>query len=66
MSEFRIVRRAFSEYTDVAIHTGTYLSAELAAMAMQHVAQDGEYLVRSIGQANWQPGSSYQSGMDWL
>jgi hypothetical protein len=63
---YQITRRAYSEYTPVETFTGTRIAATLRAMEIQFANQDGEYLVREIGQPNWTGGQSYQSPMDWL
>jgi chorismate-pyruvate lyase len=63
---YRIVRRANSEYVTVATIQNTYLQALKHAEWWQENRGGGEYLVREITEADWAPGSAYQSGMDWL
>ena len=61
-----IVKRAYSEYTNIEEFEGSYLDAVTRADELQFLKRDGEYLVRSINEPNWRGGSSYQSPMDWL
>lgn len=67
MTEFRIIRRAYSQHTVVETLNGTWLEAMARAEKLQHENQDGEYSVRFPGASlRSEPSSSYQSGMDWL
>jgi secreted trypsin-like serine protease len=62
---YRIVKRAFSVYTDIKTVDG-WLNAMTESMAMQFANQDGEYMVKQIDEPNWVGGPAYQSPMDWL
>ena len=49
MTNYRIVRRAFSKFTEVEVVAG-WLAAQLRAMDLQAERNDGEYLIRDIGE----------------
>lgn len=67
MTEFRIIRRAYSEYTVVETINGTWLEAMARAEKLQNEKRDGEYSVRFPGApVRSQASSSYQSDFDWL
>ena len=67
ISQHRIVRRAFSQYTTVEVFTGNFVDASNRADALQFANQDGEYFLRGVDEADHRPSSgSYQSGLDWL
>jgi hypothetical protein len=67
MTSYRIVRRAFSTYTDIESVEGTYCDATLRAMALEFLNADGEYLVRAPGEPDQRlGGSAVQSGFDFL
>lgn len=67
MTTYRIVRRAYSEYTDVEIFNGGYLDAILRAMVLENINKDGEYIVRRMDQPNKEDVGGYvQSGFDYL
>lgn len=63
---YRIVRRTFSVYTTVEEFTGTFIEVNDHCMKLERENRDGEYLYRRPGQPDWESGSSYQSGFDWL
>lgn len=52
MSNYRIVRRAFSQFTEIEVVAG-WLPAQLRAMELQAERHDGEYLIRDIGEADY-------------
>jgi hypothetical protein len=54
MTTYRIVRRAFSTYTDIELVEG-WVNAELRAMSLKATNRDGDYLVRGIDEPNWSP-----------
>jgi hypothetical protein len=54
----RIVRRAYSQYTDFCSYIGSYLGALAEADHFERMNCDGEYLVRRFDEPNWLPGSS--------
>lgn len=67
MTTYRIVRRAFSQYTDVETFEGSWLGAMQRADKLQATNRDGEYLLRKPGEPNQSFESSYvQSGFDYL
>jgi len=61
VEEFRIVRRAYSEYSFVENFTGNYVEATLHAMKLESINNDGEYFVRSQNQPDQIPGNSPDS-----
>lgn len=64
---FTISRRAYSKYVAVETFAGTWVNAQLRAMALQAERRDGEYDVYFPGEElGSRGGSNYQSGMDWL
>lgn len=50
MTTFRIVRRAFSQWTLVEEFTGKWHEAECRAMQLQAERRDGEYSTRFPGE----------------
>lgn len=66
MTSYRIVKRAFSNYTTVETFTGTRLAAGNRATDLQFAKRDGEYLVREIDEPNQRFSGYGQSPMDWL
>jgi len=52
----RIVKRAFGQYTDVAVIFGYgALEAITLCEQMERENRDGEYLIRGMDQPNWEP-----------
>ncbi len=67
ISAFTISRRAYSKYVAVETFEGTWVDAQLRAMALQAARNDGEYDVYFPGEElGSRGGSNCQSGMDWL
>lgn len=54
MTAYRIVRRAYSQFTEIEIVEG-WLPAQLRAMEIQAERHDGEYLIRNIGEEYHRP-----------
>jgi len=66
-ANYTISRRAFSQHVALETFTGTWVEAQLRAMALEFERRDGEYDVYLPGEAiGSHGGSSHQSGMDWL
>jgi len=59
MTNYRIVRRAYSEFTEIEVVAG-WLPAQLRAMELQAERRDGEYLIRKIGEAYHRDGVNNQ------
>lgn len=53
ISTFRIVRRAFSQFTEVDVIETTWTAAQLIAMLMEAYNGDGEYMLRDVGEADY-------------
>lgn len=68
MTDYRIVKRAYSQYEQVAVFSGTYVEAVLAGMKLQSEKQDGEYMIRELNQPNDLPGNNPadQGGIAWV
>lgn len=65
--EFRIVRRAFSEYEVVKTMNSTWIEALNEAKRLQRELKDGEYFEVFPGADIVPPkAGNYQSGLDWL
>lgn len=56
---YRIVRRAFGEFTEIEVVEG-WLAAQLRAMELEANRKDGEYLTRKIGEGYHRDGSNNQ------
>lgn len=65
MTTYRIVKRAYSEYTLAEKFDGTYMEALNRADELQNANRDGEYMVRRTDR-DWFPTTAYRSGMDYL
>lgn len=57
ISTFRIIRRAFSQFTEVDVITTTWTAAQLIAMMMEAYNGDGEYFTRKTGEPHIFPPS---------
>ena len=67
ISTFTISRRAYSKYVAVETFTGTWVDAQLRAIALQAEREDGEYDVYFPGEElGSRGGSNHQSGFDYL
>lgn len=51
IADFRIVRRAWGQFTETETFTGTWTAAMCQAMAIEAERRDGEYSVRFPGEA---------------
>lgn len=65
MKTYRIVKRAFSEYTEIETVDG-WLKAMERADYLQYTNNDGEYFVRSMEEPNQITSPYVQSGLDFL
>ena len=61
--EFRIVRRAFSEYQTVERFEGSWLAAVARAEDLERTNRDGEYLLRRLDEPNWSPAGYIDQGV---
>lgn len=57
MTTFRIIRRAFSQYTLAEEFTGTFCEASERADALQRQNRDGEYFPRFPGTGDRENGA---------
>ncbi len=67
MNTYRIVKRAFSEYTEIETVEG-WVNAMERASILEFTHNDGEYLVLSMDEPNKTESTDpyFQSGLDYL